>query len=194
MPTRRPCAPSPSSRGAGRPSTTSSAGPRRSPSRWSPADRPATTTPTREDRAMTAAHTTDTVVIGAGHAGLAVSRLLERAGREHVVLDGGRVGERWRTARWDSLHLLTPNWMTRLPGSSPEGDPEAYLPVGRFVRRLEEYAASFDAPVVSGAEVTRLKARAGGYDLLTNDATWRARSVVVATGPHGRPVAPAGLH
>ena len=54
--------------------------------------------------------------IGAGHAGLAVSRLLTLAGREHVVLDRGRVGERWRSERWDSLHLLTPSWLTRLPG------------------------------------------------------------------------------
>ena len=58
----------------------------------------------------------DTVVVGAGHAGLAVSRLLTDAGRDHVVLDRGRVGEHWRTARWDSLHLLTPSWMSRLPG------------------------------------------------------------------------------
>ena len=58
----------------------------------------------------------DTVIVGAGHAGLAVSRLLTDAGRDHVVLDRGRVAERWRTERWDSLHLLTPNWMTRLPG------------------------------------------------------------------------------
>ncbi len=58
----------------------------------------------------------DTVVVGAGHAGLAVSNLLSAAGHEHVVLERGRVGERWRSERWDSLHLLTPNWMTRLPG------------------------------------------------------------------------------
>jgi putative flavoprotein involved in K+ transport len=58
----------------------------------------------------------DTVVIGAGHAGLAVSRLLVMEGRDHVVLDRGRIAESWRTARWDSLHLLTPNWMARLPG------------------------------------------------------------------------------
>ena len=60
----------------------------------------------------------DTVVVGAGHAGLAVSWFLTRAGREHVLLDRGRVAERWRSERWDSLHLLTPNWMTRLPGWS----------------------------------------------------------------------------
>ena len=83
---------------------------------------------------MTALHTIDTVVIGAGHAGLAVSRLLTLAGREHVVLDRGRVGERWRTERWDSLHLLTPSWMTRLPGWYRGGRPRR-LPVGRPVRR-----------------------------------------------------------
>ena len=107
---------------------------------------------------MTAPDTVDIIVIGAGHAGLAVSRLLTLAGREHVVLDRGRVGERWRTARWDSLHLITPNWMTRLPGWRAEGDPEAFVSAGTFVRRLERYAASFDAPVVTGARVDRLTA------------------------------------
>src|SRR5689334_1709748 len=117
---------------------------------------------------MTELHTTDTVVIGAGHAGLAVSRLLTRAGREHVVLDRGRVAERWRTARWDSLRLLTPGWMTRLPGSTPGGDPEAFLSAGELVRRLEQYAASFDAPLVTGVTVTRLTTGArGGYDVRT---------------------------
>jgi putative flavoprotein involved in K+ transport len=143
---------------------------------------------------MTALHTIETVVIGAGHAGLAVSRLLTRAGREHVVLDRGRVGERWRTERWDSLRLLTPNWMNRLPESHPEGDPDAFLPAGRFVRRLERYAASFDAPVVTGTAVSSLAAGpAGTYDIRTDRATWRARSVVVATGPHGRHRVPRHL-
>ena len=143
---------------------------------------------------MTALHTIDTVVIGAGHAGLAVSRLLTRAGREHVVLDRGRVGERWRTERWDSLKLLTPNWMTRLPESHPEDDPDAFLPASHFVRRLEQYAASFDAPVVAGVTVSSLAAGpAGTYDVHTDHATWRARSVVVATGPHGRQRVPRHL-
>ena len=81
---------------------------------------------------MNALHTVDTVVIGAGHAGLAVSRLLTLAGREHVVLDRGRVGERWRTARWDSLRLLTPNWLNRLPGWPTA--PPGCLPVRRRLR------------------------------------------------------------
>jgi putative flavoprotein involved in K+ transport len=143
---------------------------------------------------MTATQTVDTVVIGAGHAGLSVSRLLTAARREHVVLDRGRVGERWRTARWDSLHLLTPTWMTRLPGWRAAGDPDSFLSAGGFVRQLEQYASSFDAPLVTGTNVERLAfGPAGTYDIRTQDGTWRTRSVVVATGPHGAPSAPAGL-
>ena len=137
----------------------------------------------------------DTVVIGAGHAGLAVSRLLTEAGREHVVLDRGRVGERWRTERWDSLHLLTPNWMTRLPGWSYGGsEPEGYMSARRLVRHLERYAASFAAPVVGGTTVEDLSAGNGRLDGLdgrwvvgTDRGTWRARHVIIAAGPHSAP-------
>ena len=143
-------------------------------------------------------NTLDTVVVGAGHAGLAVSRLLTDAGRDHVVLDRGRVGERWRSERWDSLHLLTPSWMTRLPGWSYAGpDPDGYLSVGEFVGFLEEYAASFGAPVVEGATVLSIEATGGDpmyrYQILTTVGTWHARNVVVATGPHGKPYVPEGL-
>jgi putative flavoprotein involved in K+ transport len=138
--------------------------------------------------------TIDTVVIGAGHAGLAVSRLLTDAGRDHVVLDRGRVAERWRTERWDSLHLLTPNWMTRLPGwwyAGPE--QEAYMSAGRFVRYLERYAAFFDAPVLTGTTVQEVSAHGDGYRVVTDQGTWRTRHVVIATGPHGKPHVPAAL-
>ena len=141
--------------------------------------------------------TVDTVVIGAGHAGLAVSRLLTAAGRDHVVLDRGRVGERWRTERWDSLHLLTPSWMTRLPGWSYEGpDPDGYLSAGAFVDHLEAYAASFGAPVEGGTTVeqVRVSGRGGSrYAVATDRGTWQTDNVVVATGPHGTPTIPAGL-
>jgi putative flavoprotein involved in K+ transport len=143
---------------------------------------------------MTALHTIDTVVVGAGHACLAVSRLLTEAGREHVVLDRGRVGERWRTARWDSLHLLSPNWLNRLPGWHTVGDPDAFLSSGEFVDLLVRYAASFEAPVLTGTTVTSLTtAPTGGYDVRTDHATWRVTSVVVATGPHGAPVVPTAI-
>src|SRR3954451_18442224 len=96
----------------------------------------------------------DTVVIGAGHAGLAVSRLLTDAGRDHVVLDRGRLAERWRTERWDSLHLISPSWLTRLPGSDWTGPaPDSYLSASRFVRHLEGYAHSFSAPVLGDTTV-----------------------------------------
>jgi putative flavoprotein involved in K+ transport len=139
--------------------------------------------------------TIDTVVIGAGHAGLAVSRLLTEADREHVVLDRGGVAERWRTERWDSLRLLTPNWLTRLPGRQYDGvDPDGFMSGGRFVRYLEQYAESFDAPVVAGTTVLELsRATSGGYRVATDRGTWRAGQVVIATGPHGVPHLPAGL-
>ncbi|MFC6155079.1 NAD(P)-binding domain-containing protein [Kribbella jiaozuonensis] len=138
--------------------------------------------------------TIDTVVIGAGHAGLAVSRLLTRAGRDHAVIDRGRIGESWRSARWDSLRLLSPNWMMRLPDWNYQGpDIDGFLPAGRFVRHLELYAESFGAPVVSGATVLELSAAGcGEYWLVTDRGTWRSRHVVIATGP-GVPRAPAGL-
>src|SRR3954469_5169549 len=139
--------------------------------------------------------TIDTVVIGAGHAGLAVSRLLTEARAEHVVLDRGRVAERWRTERWDSLHLLTPAWMTRLPRCHAAGtDPDAFIPAGAFVEHLERYAASFAAPVETGVRVHEVARTGTGYRVDTDAGTWLARHVVIATGPHARPRIPAGLN
>ena len=137
----------------------------------------------------------DTVVIGAGHAGLAVSRLLSLEGRDHVVLDRGRVAESWRSARWDSLHLLTPNWMARLPEWAHTGaDPDGFMSASQFVNYLERYAASFGAPVLAGVRVLEVSAAAQGYRVVTDSATWLARHVVVATGPGARPRVPAALN
>ncbi|HEX7212160.1 MAG TPA: NAD(P)-binding domain-containing protein [Propionibacteriaceae bacterium] len=140
----------------------------------------------------------DTVIVGAGHAGLAVSRLLTDAGRDHVVLDRGGVAERWRTERWDSLHLLTPNWMSRLPGWCYSGpDPDGYSSAADLVRYLERYAASFRAPVISDTTVVEISETRGPgcvrFRVITGSGTWHARHVVVATGPHGRPYLPNGL-
>ncbi len=126
----------------------------------------------------------DTVVIGAGQAGLATSRCLTDTGREHVVLDQGRLAESWRTARWDSLRLLTPNWMSRLPGWSYRGDdPEGFMPASGLVSYLSSYAGSFDAPVRSHTAVTDVRAADEGYRLTATDGEWAARNVVVAAGP-----------
>src|SRR4051794_23949112 len=109
-------------------------------------------------------HTTDTVVIGAGQAGLAMSRCLTDLGRHHVVLDRGRVADRWRTERWDSLRLLTPNWMSRLPGWWYAGaDPDGYMTAGEFTQYLARYADSFGAPVQENTTVLSVDTAAGGY-------------------------------
>ena len=140
----------------------------------------------------------DTVVLGAGHAGLAVSWFLTRAGEAHVLLERGQVAERWRSERWDSLHLLTPNWMTRLPGWCYSGpDPEGYLSATSLVEHLEQYAASFGAPVLPHRTVLEVAPRQASartrFRVVTDAGTWHAHNVVVATGPRTMPHVPAGL-
>jgi putative flavoprotein involved in K+ transport len=127
-----------------------------------------------------------------------VSRLLTDAGRDHVVLDRGRVAERWRTERWDSLHLISPSWLIRLPGSDWTGPaPDSYLSSARFVRHLEGYARSFSAPVVGDTTVLSVEpayeVRGCRYRVVTQRGTWCADNVVVATGAFARPHVPAGL-
>ena len=134
----------------------------------------------------------DTVIIGAGHAGLAMSRCLTDRGREHVVLERGRLGERWRTARWDSFRLLTPAWLTRLPGQAYDGgDPDAFLAAPDLVAYLGRYARSFGAPVHEMTTVARVRRAGPGYVVETDRGTWRSSNVVIATGYHSRPRVPA---
>jgi putative flavoprotein involved in K+ transport len=125
--------------------------------------------------------TTETVVVGGGQAGLALSRYLSAAGRDHVVLERGRVGERWRSERWDSLTLLTPAWMSALP-DLPHDDPDAFLTRGELVAYLERYARTFAAPVLDGTSVLRVAPGHGGFAVDTDRGSWRARNVVVASG------------
>src|ERR1700712_2286220 len=97
---------------------------------------------------------TSVVIIGAGQAGLAVSRLLTAESVDHVILERGSTAESWRSQRWDSLRLLTPNWMTRLPGWSYRGpDPDGFMSAGAVVDYLGRYATAFQAPVVEHARV-----------------------------------------
>jgi len=134
---------------------------------------------------------TDVVVIGAGQAGLAMSRCLTDAGLDHVVLERGRVGERWRTERWDSLRLLTPRWQTRLPGWRYQGpDPDGYMSVGETITHLDGYARSFAAPVETGVTVRLVAPSGGGYRVATNRGAWLADNVVIATGACDTPLVP----
>jgi len=127
---------------------------------------------------------TDTVIIGGGQAGLAMSRCLTERGVKHVVLERGKVGERWRSERWDSLRLLTPNWHSRLPHFHYKGDdPEGYMTTKEYIGHLEQYARSFDAPVQSGTTVQAVEKLAGdSYRVTTDRGIWMARNVVIATG------------
>lgn len=97
--------------------------------------------------------TTDTIIIGAGQAELALSWYLTRTGHEHVLLERGRVGERWQSERWDSLALLTPNWLNELPGFGCRADRDGFLSRSAFVGSLESYGCSFSAPVLEGVSV-----------------------------------------
>jgi putative flavoprotein involved in K+ transport len=126
----------------------------------------------------------DTVVVGAGHAGLAMSAHLTAVGRDHVVLDRGRTAERWRSERWDSLRLLTPNWMIRLPGYDYGGpDPDGYLTAAELADLLDHYAAALQLPIVGNTVVRVVEAAADeGYRVVTDGVTWSAGNVVVATG------------
>jgi putative flavoprotein involved in K+ transport len=129
---------------------------------------------------------TDVLIIGAGQAGLAMSRCLAACGIEHVVLERGRVGESWR-GLWDSLTLLTPNWMSRLPGHSYAGrHPDGFMGRAEVVALIERYARCGGAPVVGGTRVRAVRPETGGYRVETDRGGWTARAVVVATGACGR--------
>jgi len=126
---------------------------------------------------------TGTIVVGGGQAGLAISHCLTDRGHEHRVLERGRIGERWRSERWDSLRLLTPNWMSRLPGWSYSGpEPDGFMSRGEVVDFLAGYARSFGAPVVEGTTVLSAASRPDGWRVVSDQGTWEASHLVVASG------------
>ena len=124
-----------------------------------------------------------TIIIGAGQAGLAMSKKLGDRGIDHVLLERGSVAHSWRTERWDSLRLLTPNWQSRLPGHAYEGpDPDGYMTMSEVTRFLQGYAKKIDAPVHSRTTVTSVCPTDDGYAVATDRGHWRARNVVMASG------------
>ena len=139
----------------------------------------------------------DTIVVGAGTAGLAMSWHLGRRGVDHVVLERGRIGETWRSQRWASFALNTPAWMNRLPGATESVGPRDAFPTGTaWVEHLESYAALARLPVRPGVEVTGLRRETDGTFALEARVsgpgeTLRARSVVVASGVQRVPRVPA---
>src|SRR3954471_5528040 len=119
----------------------------------------------------------DCVVVGGGPAGLATSAALTRRGVEHVILERGRVGQTWRTQRWDSFRLVSPGWKNTMLG---ELAPDAYTPAAEVIERLEQLAAA--CPIREGVRVTRLTPDVDGHVLSTDNGMVRARTVVIASG------------
>jgi putative flavoprotein involved in K+ transport len=135
---------------------------------------------------------TDAIIIGAGQAGLAMSHCLGGLGIDHVVLERGQVAERWRSERWDSLRLLTPNWMNRLPGWSYQGnDPDGFMTASQVADFLAQYATVSAAPVLTATCVQSVRRVPGGYRVESDRGTWHARCVVIATGHCDVPFVPA---
>lgn len=133
----------------------------------------------------------DVAIIGGGQAGLAMSACLTAAGIDHVVLERGTIGERWRSERWPGLRLLTPNWMTRLPGPVPAvADPDGFMTAGDFARHLAVYGRASGAPVLTRVAVLSVDAEGGRYRIATTAGTFRAKAVVVATGACDVPAVP----
>jgi putative flavoprotein involved in K+ transport len=128
-------------------------------------------------------NTTTTVIIGAGHAGLAMSRRLTEHSIDHVVLERGEVANSWRTERWDSLRLLTPNWLNRLPDLRYDGnDPDGFMPMPELVAFLRKYADHISAPLQTSTTVSRVVRTDSGYLVMTDSGVWTCKSVVLASG------------
>ncbi|UVC11589.1 NAD(P)-binding domain-containing protein [Rhizobium sp. TH2] len=134
----------------------------------------------------------DTVVIGGGQAGLAMSYHLSSRNRDHVVLERGRIAERWHGERWDSLRFQFPNWTMALPGMAYDGpEPDVFAHYRDVAKFIESYARHIEAPVRPGVEVIRLQRTASGrFQIETSAGDLTSRHVVVATGPFQRPLVP----
>jgi putative flavoprotein involved in K+ transport len=135
----------------------------------------------------------DTLVIGAGQAGVAMSEHLSRQGVPHLVVERNRIAEAWRTSRWDSLVANGPAWHDRFPGLEFAGlDPDAFASKDQVAEYFEAYARKFNAPIRTGVEVRKVERTVGrpGFTVDTSDGLIEARNVVVATGPFQRPVIP----
>ena len=132
------------------------------------------------------------VIVGAGPGGLAMSHHLTGAGVDHVVLERHDVGSSWRRERWDSLRLLTPNWMTALPGYRYQGDdPDGFMGAADTAAFLDGYRRHFGPPVLTGVTVESVQPTATGFEVVADAGCWRCQAVVAATGGSSEPRLPA---
>ena len=135
----------------------------------------------------------DTLIVGAGQAGVAMSEHLSKLGVPHLVLERNRIAERWRTGRWDSLVANGPAWHDRFPGLEFDDiSPDGFAPKERVADYFEAYARKFKAPIRTGVEVKKVERNVGrpGFTIETSQGVIEASRVVAATGPFQRPVIP----
>jgi putative flavoprotein involved in K+ transport len=134
----------------------------------------------------------DTVIVGGGQAGLAMSYFLRLEGREHVVLERApAVANAWRNQRWDSFTLVTPNFQVRMPGAEYLGtDPFGFMSLSDVVKYFDDYVEKFGLPVRCGVEVHSVEKIPQGYLVRTSEGTYEAANVVVATGLYQSPKIP----
>jgi putative flavoprotein involved in K+ transport len=124
-----------------------------------------------------------TVIVGAGQAGLAMSKELTDRSIDHVLIERGEVANSWRKERWDSLRLLTPNWLSRLPGYNYTGDdPDGFMDMRQVVKYLQDYSNFIRAPVETGTTITSIRQADRGFVVETDRGRWSCRAVVLASG------------
>ncbi|MBD1911882.1 MULTISPECIES: MSMEG_0569 family flavin-dependent oxidoreductase [unclassified Leptolyngbya] len=133
------------------------------------------------------------VIVGGGQAGLSMSYCLKERGIEHLVFEKYQIAHSWRSKRWDSFCLVTPNWQCQLPGFPYTGDdPQGFMGRDAIVEYIVNYARSFEPPIREGVEVTRLRqGEAGGFEIDTSIGDYTADHVVIATGGYHNPRIPA---
>ena len=135
----------------------------------------------------------DTVIVGGGQAGLAISYYLTQQGRDHVVLERApAVAHAWRNQRWDSFTLVTPNFQVRMPGAEYRGDdPYGFMSLAEVVKYFDDYVERFRLPVHCGVEVFSVEKSGHMYVVITSEGLYEAENVVIATGLYQSPKIPS---
>ena len=135
----------------------------------------------------------ETLVVGGGQAGIAMSEHLSKQGISHLVVEKNRIAEAWRTGRWDSLVANGPAWHDRFPGMEFKGgDPDAFIAKDDVAQYFVDYVREFNLPVRTGVEVKSAVRNHGrpGFTIETTDGVIEALNIVAATGPFQKPVIP----
>jgi putative flavoprotein involved in K+ transport len=138
-------------------------------------------------------HHYDVLIIGGGQAGLSLSYLLKQQGVSHLILEKNRLGHAWRSERWDSFCLVTPNWQCTLPGYPYQGtDPEGFMLKQQIIDYIDGYIASFGPPALEGVSVAGISPAAdGGYQVSSSAGVFHAAQVVIAVGGYHTPILPS---